>query len=468
MPTKHVRMVLSLAAAVVLITAVSCEKKKQENVPPDRAEMRRRFMQLRDSLGSDSAAVAVLRQRYGGRGGPGGGQPGMHGINPGDRQDQTGQEGVKPGEGRRSPQGQPVQGARQHGQMLAGQQPRGGAALIPVEVSRIQQRDMTDYILASTTLEALREIEVFSKTTGIVEELRVEEGDAVAAGDTLIVLDEREARLNHRKAEISFKEAENALNRSREMKSRNLISQEDFETALLAHENALTSLGEARLALEYTRVTAPIGGTITHRSVELGTMVTQGKALFRLADFNPLRARIYIPEKELRRLHVGQRVVLGIESVPEREFDASVTLISSVVDPSSGTFKVTVEVESAGGILRPGMFASARIIVDTHPQTRVVQAEAVLYDGKQRYLYVIREGAAERVDVEAGFIDKGCVEVLGPVEEGEMVVVAGHNNLASGTKVEVVREVGGKTDARDVKIEAGTAQKPQSPGGRSN
>jgi membrane fusion protein (multidrug efflux system) len=340
--------------------------------------------------------------------------------------------------------------------------------LIPVEVSRVELRDMTDYILASTTLEALREIEIFAKTTGIVEELRVEEGNGVDTGDTLIVLDDREARLNHRKAEISFREAENALNRSREMKSRNLISQEDFETAQLAYENALTSLREARLTLEYTRVTAPIGGTITHRAVELGTMVTQGKALFRLADFNPLRARIYIPERELRRLHVGQRVILGIESVPEREFDATVTLISSVVDPSSGTFKVTVEVESAGGILRPGMFASARIIVDTHPRTRVVQAEAVLYDGRQRYLYVIREGTAERIDVEAGFIDKGCVEVLGPVEEGEIVVVAGHNNLASGTKVEIVREVGGKTDTGNVQKEAVAEQRPQSPGGRGN
>lgn len=316
-----------------------------------------------------------------------------------------------------------------------------GEALIPVEVSRVMRRDMTDYILASTTIEALREIEIYAKTSGIAMDLKVEEGDVVEAGDILIVLDDREAKLNLRRREIEFQEAENALKRSKEMMSRNLISQEEFETAQLAYESALTSFKEAKLTLEYTSVTAPISGTITERFVELGTMVTTGKALFRLADFNPLRARIYIPERELRRLKVGQQVFLSVDSEPDREFPAVVELISSVIDPSSGTFKVTVEIKGTGGFLRPGMFASAKIIVDEHPDTPVVWAEAILYEGKQRYIYVVRNGVAARVDVKAGFTDQGCVEIFGQVREGEMVVIAGQNNLADGTKVDVVKDV---------------------------
>jgi membrane fusion protein (multidrug efflux system) len=355
---------------------------------------------------------ALMAMRSGGPGGQaGGGQARQQPGQPGERQ-------MAPGQG-------------------------AGGVLIPVEVSRVMRRHMTDYILASTTIEALREIEIYGKTTGIATDLRVEEGDDVTAGDVLIVLDDREARLNVRRRDIEHQEAENALKRSKEMMSRDLISQEEFETAQLSYESALTSLNEARLALEYTRVTAPISGTITERFVELGTMVTTGKALFRLADFNTLRARIFIPERELRRLRIGQKVILSVESESEHEFPAVVELISSVIDPSSGTFKVTVKIAEVGGVLRPGMFASAKIIVDEHPNTPAVPAEAILYEGRQRYVYVVRDGVASRVEVQAGFTDEGYVEVAGQLRDGEMVVIAGQNNLADGTRVDVVKDVSG-------------------------
>lgn len=362
---------------------------------------------------------ALMAMRSGGPGGPPGGQQGQH------------------------------QAPQQGDQRLMSDQRQGGA-LIPVEVSMVMRRDMTDYILASTSIEALREIEIYAKTTGIATDLKVEEGDIVKAGNVLIILDDREAKLSLRRREIEFQEAENALKRSKEMMSRNLISQEEFETAQLSFESALTSFKEAKLTLEYTSVTAPISGTITERFVELGTMVTTGKALFRLADFDPLRARIFIPERELRRLRVGQEVLLSIDSEPDREFPAIVELISSVIDPSSGTFKVTVEIGDAGGFLRPGMFASAKIIVDEHPDTPAVRAEAILYEGRQRYIYVVRDGVAARVDVKAGFTDEGYVEVSGPLREGEMVVIAGQNNLADGTKVDVVKGVSeGKREGKE-------------------
>lgn len=313
---------------------------------------------------------------------------------------------------------------------------------MPVEVATVIRRDVREFILASTTLEALREVEVFSKTSGLVTSLLVEEGDRVDAGDTLLVIDDREALLNMKKAEIAYREAKNSLDRNKQMRSRNLVSEEEYETAQLAYERAKTELDAAKLSFDYTRVTAPIGGRIVERFVELGDMVTQGKALFRMARFNPLRARVYVPEKDLRKLKVGQDAILEVESEPGKEFHGKVELISSVVDPNSGTFKVTLKVDSSSGLLRPGMFASVKIVVSRHPNALVVPREAILYEGDLRYIYVVREGAAERVDVQTGFSDGGFIEVSGDISEGEGVVVAGQNNLASGMKVEVVKTVG--------------------------
>lgn len=340
-------------------------------------------------------------------------------------------------------------GSRMAPAQQRGHQMGGSAVAIPVEIDRIIRKDMVDYILASTTVEALREVEVFAQTTGIIEKLNVEEGDNVSAGDTLVVLDDREAGLNLRRAEISLSEAKNTLDRAREMISKNLISMEEFETTQLAYRSAENGLDEAELAYRYTRVTAPISGTITERQVFLGDMISQGKVLFRLADFDPLRARVFIPEKDLRRLRIGQEAILAVESEPGREFPAVVKLISSVIDPSSGTFKVTLEIDRSDGVLRPGMFASVRIVVDTHPAALVVPAEAVLYEGQQRYIYTIHSGKAQRIDVNAGFVGGGEIEITGPVGEGDPVVIAGHNNLASGASVEIVKDASGAAVSAD-------------------
>jgi len=320
--------------------------------------------------------------------------------------------------------------------------PHGGreraVVSMPVEVAFVVRRDMKDYIVASTTLEALREVKVFAKTSGLVTSLFVEEGDRVMAGDTLLVIDDREARLNLKKARIAYREARNAKERSEQMKARNLISDEEYESTQLSFERAETELESAKLTFEYTRVTAPISGYIVERMVELGGMVTTGKALFRLGEFNPLRARVYVPEKELNRVRIGQDAILTIESEPGRVFYGRVELISTVVDPSSGTFKVTIRVDSTEGILRPGMFAGVRIVVDEHSGTLAVPKQAIIYEGDKRFIYVVHGGIAKKVEVETGFSDEGYVEVVGELNEGEPVVVAGQNNLASGMKVEVV------------------------------
>ena len=335
------------------------------------------------------------------------------------------------------------------------------SAAMPVEVRTIERRDMKDYLLASTTLEALREVEVYAKTSGVATSILVEEGDRVHKGDTLLIIDDREARLNLRKAEIAYREAKNALDRSKQMKARNLVSEEEFETVQLACERAKTELDEAKLAYQYTRVTAPIDGYIVDRLVELGTMVTQGKSLFRMAQFNPLRARIHIPEKDLKKVRIGQKVLLHAESEPSREFEGRVELISPAVDPASGTFKVTVRVDSPRGLLRPGMFVSCKIVVDRHEGALAVPKEAILYEGDRRYIYTVRDDTAERKDVDVGFTDDEYVEVAGDVSPGDFVVVAGQNNLASGMKVDIVR-LDGKDAKADEKPRAGNEKNSDS------
>ena len=136
-----------------------------------------------------------------------------------------------------------------------------------------------------------------------------------------------------------------------------------------------------------------------------------------------------------------KRIALGLKQLTSHPWDSldeklkvgDVVRLSTPADDI-----VTIRVDSAEGILRPGMFANVRIVVDEHRGALAVPRQAIIYEGNKRFLYVVRGGVAEKVEVETGFSDEGYIEVAGELKEGEPVVVAGQNNLASGIKVEIV------------------------------
>jgi hypothetical protein len=94
--------------------------------------------------------------------------------------------------------------------------------------------------------------------------------------------------------------------------------------------------------------------------VNLGETVTPGRECFRLVDFDPVRARLYFPERELGNVRVGQQAELTMDGRPGTAYPARVALVNPVVDHANGTFKVTIEAGNMGGALRPGGFVRVR------------------------------------------------------------------------------------------------------------
>ena len=110
---------------------------------------------------------------------------------------------------------------------------------------------------------------------------------------------------------------------------------------------------------------------------QLGETVMTGKECFRLVDADPLLARVYFPERELPRLKVGQTALVSVDAHPGKEFPARITLVNPVVDRTNGTFKVTLEVRSQEGLLRPGSFARVRIRTGTFDDYTVAMLAAL-------------------------------------------------------------------------------------------
>jgi RND family efflux transporter MFP subunit len=159
-----------------------------------------------------------------------------------------------------------------------------------------------------------------------------------------------------------------------------------------------------------------------------------------LADFDPLLARVHVPAKEFRRLLADQPVELTLDSVDQR-LQGRITLVSPIIDPQSGTIKVTIEISSYPAGVRPGDFAEVRIVTDSHDRALLVPRLAVISEKGEDVVYVAAaDSTAERRVVTLGFTDNDFAEVMAGVQAGEPVVVKGQRSLKHGAPLKILAD----------------------------
>ena len=252
--------------------------------------------------------------------------------------------------------------------------PGGNAAKAPtpVAVTPVISGSIASYYQATASLEAEKEARVLARVTGVVSQLFVEEGDVVAEGDPLLAVDNNEYRYRLQQAEASTRNLKSRFERFEAMMAENLTTEEEFEAARSDLANAQAEEGLARLNLSYTTVRAPFAGAVTQRLVDIGQNLSVGTELMVMADFRPLLARVHVPSREFNKLRQDQSVDLILDSNGEK-LAGRIKLISPVIDPASGTIKVTVEVPEYPAGTRPGDFAKVNIVTEVRDDTILVR-----------------------------------------------------------------------------------------------
>ncbi len=329
----------------------------------------------------------------------------------------------------------------------AGRGGRGGGAAAPVKVEAVQRGDISAYILKNTTLEAERWVDVRARRAGQVIALLKEEGDPVRVGTIMARLDADAAQISVAQREVAHQEAKQRYEREDALFQRNLGSKQSYENAKTQFESSKAQLEQAKLDLSYTAIRSPIEGIMTLRNIEVGNMVTNNQVVASVAKFDPLLARIQVTEKDFGKITVGQTARITVEAAPEREFTGTVKMISPVVDPESGTVKVTVEIPRTDvSLLRPGMFASVYIITETRRNTLVIPKKALVLEGEGNQVFTFEtdpesgRGQAQRRRIEIGFTDSDRLEILSGLSQGEQVITVGQEGLRPGSSVRLVGE----------------------------
>ena len=305
----------------------------------------------------------------------------------------------------------------------------------------------------SGTLDPIWQADVAAKVDGRIEKVLVQEGQAVEAGQGLVMLEQVDtaanlmnARGSYLDAKTNYEKAELFLKRYQDLYAKGAVSKEALDNLQFALENARGKLDAAKGVLAAaesdlggTTVTTPRAGVIQKRYFQEGYYAKVGTALFNIADISTLSAKIDIPEGYVNSVAVGGKVEFTIPSMSgeSKKVDGTIIRISPVAVQPSRTFEAEVVVDNKDNRLRGGMYAEALITAIPKENVLTIPMTAISMRDDQRTCYVIEDGKAVRKILTTGYIGENVVEVLHGITEKDQIITGGLNKVREGVSVKV-------------------------------
>lgn len=320
--------------------------------------------------------------------------------------------------------------------------PQQAATVSTVEAKPVTWTPVIDAI---GTVNAAQGVDLTAEAAGVVKSISFTANAQVEAGAELLRLDDVVERADVEAARTQSDLAATSLKRTSELSQRGAATNASREQTEAAAQAAKAQLARAEAVLAQRVVSAPFAGTVGIARVDVGQYVTPGMVVATLQDLSSMRVDFSLPEQDLPRLAVGQKIAVRIEGL-DQAFEGEVTGIDPRVDPATRLVALRGSVANPEGKLTPGQFVRIRVELPAEkgvialPQTAV---SASLYGD---YVYVVRpkegaeapkEGEAPALEVRQVFVQTGrrsggLVEVVTGVSAGDQVVTAGQNRLSNG------------------------------------
>jgi len=315
-------------------------------------------------------------------------------------------------------------------------------------------------------------VNLFSRVDGYVAKLYVDKGDFVQAGQLLMEIDHTDYlhAVNQAKAnlaagnakvaqqEAALRNARLTLDRMQALIKDQFISQQDLDNAQVNFDAAAAALeslraqvkqmevalAQADTNLAYSYIRAPFAGYIAERNLDTGAYVTgaasststMSRSMLSLHDISRIRVLIEVVEKDIPSIQIGQKAELRAEAYPDHVFEGRVTRIVQALNRETRTMTVEIDLPNKDRRLKGGMFARVEVMVGTHRQAVQIPIDAVSRLEDTQYVFVVRDGKAQRVPVEMGARHDNRVEITKGLTGDETVIVSGKDLVHDGTPVQ--------------------------------
>jgi len=318
-----------------------------------------------------------------------------------------------------------------------------------LDTETVAERTLPRFVTLTGTLTANQSADVAADVSGKIYRTYVERGTFVARGSALAIVDSRSLSLskNEARAQAGAMKAQSTQAQGDCVRAKTLfhdgaVSQAEYERLSAQCESSDWSkqAAEARArladkALSDSVIRAPFSGVVVERLVTQGEYVHPDTKVVSLSDIDTVRLELSVPESAVASMTEGRAVRFKVASFPDREFSGSLQYIGPALRRASRDLIVEAVADNADHVLRPGMFASAKIEVGTY-QAPVVPASAVRDEESTRRVFVVKDGQLEERVVEIGDSSSEGVVVLHGVAAGERIAKAINGDVRDGMRVQ--------------------------------
>jgi multidrug efflux system membrane fusion protein len=342
----------------------------------------------------------------------------------------------------------------------------GPARVIPVVGVPARNGDLGVYLSGLGTVTAINTVTVRSRVEGQLIRVGFQEGQLVHKGDLLAEIDPRPFQVQLTQAEGQRARDEAALNNARlDLRRYEVLIQSDsiprqqldtqaatvrqFEAALKSDQGQIES---AKLNLVYSRVTAPITGTVGLRLVDPGNIVhvNDANGLVVITQLQPIAVVFTIPADQLppvqRQLRAGRRLAVEAwdRELKNRLAVGSVLAVDNQIDQATGTVRIKSIFDNENGALYSNQFVNARLLVDTVRGAVLIPAAGVQRSPQTTFVYVVKaDSTVEMRPIEVGLTEADTTVVRRGLASGEVVVTDGVDKLQPGSRVALAGAAGG-------------------------
>ena len=294
-------------------------------------------------------------------------------------------------------------------------------------------------IIALGTAKAARSVTLYPQVTGIVAEVAFRPGEAAAAGDPLLRLEDDEQRVAADRAHVELRQAQATLERSRALAASRTISEAALLEAETDAELAEIAVRSAEIDLARRTVRAPFAGVTGLTDISVGDLVTSTTPITTLDDLSTLRVAFEVPERWAGRIARGHPIIATAQGLAGAQFAGAVIGIDNRIDETTRTLRLEAGLANEGRTLKAGMAISVTLRFETD-RALAVPSLSVQWDRDGSFVWKVVDGAARRADVAIVRRESGIVIVEGAVAAGDRVVVEGVQRLREGAKVLEVDE----------------------------
>ncbi len=327
---------------------------------------------------------------------------------------------------------------------------RGGGAAgggpVPVVAGKVEQKDVPIYLDGLGTVQAFNTVTVHSRVDGALVQVNFSEGQDVKTGDLLVVVDPRpyQAALDQAKAQAALDEV--TLKRQADLRARNVIDAQDYDTAVANAQKSKAAAEAAQVNVDYCSIKSPIDGRTGVRLVDIGNVVhaADQNGIVVITQLHPISVLFTLPEQNLQSIFNtgGASGGLKVQALDRGNTtvldEGSLAVVDNEIDQTTGTIKLKATFPNNDLKLWPGKFVNARLTLTIRKGAIVIPSGVVQRGPQGTYAYVIKpDKTVEMRPIKVAQTEANLALVDNGLKAGEQVVVDGQYKLQPGSRVEL-------------------------------